>query len=168
MKKLIILFVFIFMSVITANATTVLYRISSNEVVDISVIHKTDFSVDLSYYGVLVDPPLTDGAQWLSPAPDYQNGVLGYAKINDNGVIRNATQAEIDTFQPAELDDRNQNEADQAIDYFQNHKQFRRIMTAFAAILVDEINILRSQHGLPVRTLQQLKTAIENRISKDD
>ena len=168
MKKLIILLAFIFMSVITADATTVLYRISSGEVASISVVDRTNFNVDLSYYGVLVDPPLPDGIQWFDPAPDYQRRVLGYAKINDNGTVRNATQIEIDGFAGFALDDKNQEEANKAAEYFQNDPQFRRVMIAFAAILVDEINILRAEHGLSDRTLSQLKTAITNRISKDD
>lgn len=35
-------------------------------------------------------------------------------------------------------------------------------------IIRDEINILRSLHGLPPRTLSQLKTAIKNKIDSGD
>lgn len=42
-----------------------------------------------------------------------------------------------------------------------------RVLRAFAAIVVDEINILRAQHGLPDRTFAQLVTAIKSRIDLD-
>ena len=35
---------------------------------------------------------------------------------------------------------------------------------AFAQVLLDEINILRSQHALPDRTMGQLSTAIKNKL----
>ena len=167
MKKLFII-LFIILLPICANATTVLYRISSGEVMEISTSNKTesDFGMSSTYFGVLTDPPFTDGTQWLGP--NYESRLFGYAKINDNSTIRNATQEEIDGFLLAAVGDRNQQQADRAKVYFQNDPEFRRIMNAFADILVSEINILRAEHGLADRTLSQLKTAIINRISKDD
>lgn len=38
------------------------------------------------------------------------------------------------------------------------------VLTAFAEIIIDEINVLRQQHSLADRTLAQLKTAIKNRV----
>jgi len=38
------------------------------------------------------------------------------------------------------------------------------IIRALASVLVDELNILRTQHSLPNRTLAQLKTAIRNKL----
>jgi len=147
--------------------TTALYRISSGEVTEISSADDTfDGFVNTPYWGILIDPPLSDGMDVRDSNHSYE--VLGYAKINDNGTVRNATQQEIDTFATFRLDDYNKRDAAEAINYFKSDPKLRRIMIAFAAILIDEINILRSQHGLPDRTLVQLKTAIENRISKDD
>ena len=166
MKKIFISILLVFLLAITANATTVLYRISSGEVVSISATDKTFPTANLTYFGKLTNPPLTDGTDWLDPS--YNRCVLGYAKINDGGTIRNATQVEIDTFDPLKLDDRNKQEVDNAKAYFQNDPEMRRILTAFADVLVSEINILRSEHGLADRTLSQVKTAIINRISKDD
>jgi len=142
----------------------VFYRKSSGEVDFIGIISTgaPGRPYDPGYFDELSDPPFTDGTQYKPKR------VLGSAKINDSGTIRNATQNEIDTFAGLELDDKNQRQADTAVEYFQNDPQFRRIMTAFASILVDEFNILRSEHGLADRTLSQLKTAIVNRISKDD
>lgn len=37
-------------------------------------------------------------------------------------------------------------------------------LKAFALIMLDEINILRSQHSLPLRTAQQLKTALRGKL----
>jgi hypothetical protein len=146
--------------------TTALYRLSSSEVTKISLIN-SQFNEDLdSFKAVLTDPALPDGIEFQDPSGSFR--VLGYAKINDSGTARNATQNEIDTFAALEADDRNQVEENRAKAYFQNHPQFRRVMTAFASILVDEFNILRAEHGLSDRTLSQLKTAILNRIDKDD
>jgi hypothetical protein len=146
--------------------TTALYRISSNEVIEISITNN-QFHDDLdSFKAVLTDPISPDGIKTQDPNGDYR--ILGYAKFNDSGAVRNATQEEIDTFAPAQLDDLNIREMDNAKTYFQDHPQFRRVMTAFASIMVDEFNILRAEHGLNDRTLSQLKTAVLNRIDKDD
>ena len=139
----------------------VIYRISSGEVEFIGTLGPGAGWYDPVFQDVLVDPPVPDGIICTLR-------VLGYAKINDNGTVRNATQIEIDGFAGFALDDKNQEEANKAAEYFQNDPKFRRVMIAFAAILVDEINILRAEHGLSDRTLSQLKTAIQNRISKDD
>ena len=37
-------------------------------------------------------------------------------------------------------------------------------MRAFALIVLDEINTLRSEHGLPLRTASQLKTALRSKM----
>ncbi len=39
-----------------------------------------------------------------------------------------------------------------------------RVLRAFAEVVMDEINILRSEHNLIDRTLSQLVTAIKNKI----
>lgn len=36
---------------------------------------------------------------------------------------------------------------------------------AFALVVLDEINILRAQHGSPARTLTQLKTAVRGKLN---
>jgi hypothetical protein len=40
----------------------------------------------------------------------------------------------------------------------------RRVLKAFAAVVLDEINILRQQHLLPDRTAEQLVTAIKSNL----
>ncbi len=42
--------------------------------------------------------------------------------------------------------------------------QNQSIMKAFAEVVLDEINTLRSQHSLPARTLPQLKTAVRSKL----
>lgn len=43
----------------------------------------------------------------------------------------------------------------------------KRVLRAFAEVVVDEINILRAQHSLADRTLSQLVTAIKNKIDEN-
>ena len=40
----------------------------------------------------------------------------------------------------------------------------QRVLKALAELLVDEFNVLRDLHGLPLRTFAQLRTAIRNKI----
>lgn len=167
-----------------------LYRINGGEVVKISATGQTWADRDTTYWGVLTDPPLPDGDQVRPIDGDLRT--LGYAKINDAGTVRNATQPEIDTFAPAQTADENLQDAGGAEDLFLNHPRFRKLMTAYSDIVKDELNILRgwlidfkaevAASGnlgdfqsrvatLPDtadRTLAQLKTAIQNRISEDD
>lgn len=39
-----------------------------------------------------------------------------------------------------------------------------QLWRAFVLVLLDELNTLRGQHGLPARTAAQLRTAVRNRI----
>lgn len=147
-------------------AITVLYRINGKEVIKISSKGQTFADRNGTYWGVLTDPPLPDGTEFKND--DRELKILGFAKIWDGTNVRNATQAEIDNFVVAESDDDKLQDKDEAINLFKTHPRFRKMMIAFADIIKDEINILRSQHGLPNRTLVQLKTAIENRMSEND
>ncbi len=149
--------------------TTVLYRIYGGEVIKISEKGQLFADRNVAYWGVLTDPPLPDGTDTRNPTdPNVELRVLGFAKIWDGSNVRNATQAEIDTFPIAEDADGKLQDKDSAIDLFQNHPRFRKMMVAFADIIKDEINILRAEHGLSARTLTQLKNAIQNRISEND
>lgn len=38
------------------------------------------------------------------------------------------------------------------------------LLRAFALVVLDEINVLRAQHGLAARTAAQLKTAVRNKL----
>jgi hypothetical protein len=170
--------------------TTALYRINGGEVIKISGTDQTWPDRNTTYWGVLTDPPFPDGT--VVREPDGPLRVLGFAKINDAGTVRNATQPEIDTFAPAQTADENLQDAGGAEDLFLNHPRFRKLMTAYSDIIKDELNILRGWIAdyktevaaatslgdlqtrvaglpdLPDRTLVQLKTAIQNRISEND
>lgn len=169
-----------------ANA---LYRKSGGEVVKISAT-QTWPDVNSTYWGVLVAPTFTDGTEYRDPNEDLR--VLGYAKINDAGTVRNATQPEIDNFITAETADDDLMDAQAAEDLFLTHPQFRKLMTAFADVIKDELNILRgwlvdykaevaaatslpdlqsrvaALPDLADRTLLQVKTQVQNRISEND
>ena len=146
--------------------TTALYRKNGGEVIKISIKDQSFADANSTYWGVLTDPAMPDGTEIRDP--NEADRVLGYAKIVDGTTVRNAVQAELDNFPVAELADENNQDADGAADLFQTHPRFRKMMIAFADIIKDEINILRAEHGLPDRTLAQLKTAISNRINKDN
>jgi len=147
--------------------TTVLYRVNGGEVVKISPTNQQFDQVDSNYWAVAADPAFPDGTE-LRQDESGPMRVLGYAKIMDGGSCRNATQPEIDGFAALETADENLMDRDGAKDLFQAHPRFRKMMIAFADILKDEINILRAEHALPARTLNQLKTAMLNRMSEND
>lgn len=44
------------------------------------------------------------------------------------------------------------------------HIQAKRVLRAFALVVLDEINILRSELGLEPRTADQIRQAIKNRL----
>lgn len=165
---------------------TAIYRKSSNEVHKISLMDQVWPEIDTNYWAIAADVNLPDGSDVREVLPTGRLGnfrVLGYAKIYEPGTntVRNATQTEIDGFEPLETEDENIQDADSAKELLSNHPRFRKLLVAFADILVDEINILRQQFNdttaevpqltntnFQPRTLAQLKTAIINRISKDD
>lgn len=166
MKTFIILFITFF--TFTANAaTTVLYRIASGEILGIS--DTEDFGSKAGEYGLdtVTNPTIQDGTIFRDPSTGRRR-VLGYAKIYSGGVVRNATQQEIDTFSPAEINDNKQVETLKAISDFENNPAMRRVLKAIIKELVDQLNVLRQEHGLSQITYQQAYTAIKNRIDKDD
>lgn len=67
--------------------------------------------------------------------------------------IKQPTQGEIDAHA--------ENEKVQAADI---EAQFDATLKAFALVMLDEINTLRTAASLPVRTVAQLKTAIKNKL----
>lgn len=171
--------------------TTVLYRVNGGEVVKISPTNQQFDSRDTNYWAVATDPAFPDGTE-LRQGGDGPLRVLGFAKIMDGGSCRNATQPEIDGFPAAEAADEALMDRDRARDLFQNHPNWRKLLTAFSDIIKDEFNIVRTWTrdfkteaaaatsladfqsriaGLPDlndRTLAQLKTAMLNRMSEND
>ncbi len=172
--------------------TTALYRISSGEVIKISLLDQQWSDRDATYWGILTTAAYPDGTQTRDVDGDLRE--LGFANFADVGgnTVRNAVQAEIDTYAAAQTEDENQQDADGAEGLFLTHPRNRKLMTALSDIIKDEINILRGWTAdfktevaaaislgdlqtrvatLPTladRTLAQLKTQIQNRIDKDD
>ncbi len=145
---------------------TALYRKSSGEVIKISTKGQPFTDADPQFWGVLIDSTRPDGDDVVDESGDLRGPLreLGFAKIADVGsnTARNATQAEIDTFESAQEDDENIESASRATDLLENHPQFRRAFMALAAALED---------ALPPgqrRTKGQLIAAAKAHVSKDD
>lgn len=180
---------------------TVRYRLNAFEVDSISQRGETFAGRNTTFWGVLTDPTFPDGMEILDRTdnPHGPPRILGLAKIAEplvgpNGNVRNATQAEIDLWQPAQDADRNQQDADQA-DFLiaeDGDPVVRKQQTAVYDIEVREFNIIRewlfdfqaavalasnlndikiavaALAVLDPRDLDQLRTAIRNRISPND
>ena len=124
-------------------ATSVLYRKSSGEVKKISTKGQVFPHINMTVFGYLTDPSLPDGTQNLERI-DNQLGLsrqLGYQKIAipASNLVRNATQAEIDTFAGFELEDNNQLDANGAVAFLENHPRFRKIFVGILKLLVDQL-----------------------------
>ena len=180
-----------------ATAIT-LYRLSSNEVIKISVMTspQTFDSRDTDFFGTLVDPSYPDGTSVFDPDDEPPiKRKFGFAKFADVGgdEVRNATQVEIDTWAAAELDDDNQADANRAADLGDTHPQFRKIFKSLLKSVVRENNIMATQWNefrvqvslatdfndlktrvaadtsdVPIRTNQQAFDALRPDINKDD
>ncbi len=151
-------------------SVTVQYRIRGGEVIKVSLPGQPFNVRDQTYWGKLTDPPRPDGDDAVPPSgPNVgQLRVLGFAKINDAGTVRNATQAEIDGFIVAEAEDEKDQDAEHAVTRALHHNVFGKMFKALALETMDELNILRALHGLPARTKPQLIAAIEARVDRED
>ena len=150
MKKIIFILIFIFCFVSPSNAASIVYRLSSGEVV---TLDDPPIGYPPSYFGFVTDPTAPDGLEIY----DSENNkrVLGYAKIYSGGVVRNATQEEIDTFLPAAQDDKNSKYAAAALAYFQNNAKFRMAIMAVIKGVVKEDN----EQRLWIRTFMEAVAA---------
>jgi len=178
-------------------ATTVLYRISSNEVIKISTRGQLFDDRDTTFWGVLTDPSLPDGNQVRDntgelPGPLRVLGLAKFAVVGTN-TVRNATQTEIDGFAAPETDDDNQQDASRAADLGDIHPQFRKMFKSVSKAAVRENNIMANRYNelraqmlaatslgdlqtritnntqdAPTRTNQQAFDALRTDVSKDD
>lgn len=147
------------------------YRLSSFEIDTWS--ENQQFSDSNPTIFAIVDDPLTpDGTETHSPSPDFLLRVLDFSKFYDVGTntMRNATQSEIDTFEPAEIDDNNQIAAVRATgsidEAVPGSDKTRRLETkaisktelsytkairdgALLDVFLGYINALRAEHSLP-------------------
>jgi len=162
MKRIILSFCLLFAFSCAAHATTVLYRLSSGEVLNIS-LNDNDFEPLDSFFGVLIDPPFSNGTDWRDSSGNDR--VFGYAKINDNGTVRNATQVEIDGFLAARETDRSAELVQDTINYLNNNPIMKRIFKALAKAMNDDLNELRQQAGLQIKTFNQFKTQVLDEVN---
>ena len=135
-KLLIVLSVFFYTTV--GYATTALYRISSNEVYEISASNSTFPMKTNQFVAVAADVSVSDGMITVDPSGELR--VFGYAKIKDGSTIRNATQPEIDGFGDAEIADLKQRQANIATEYFLSDDRIKRIVIAIVRGIVREDN----------------------------
>lgn len=87
--------------------------------------------------------------------PQLTQAVLDAALITYAADVANINA----TFAQLELD----NERNRLRDTFDDDE--RRLLRAFAEVVLDELNNLRGQHGLAPRTMTQLRTAIRNKLT---
>lgn len=152
------------MSVLADGDTTVRYRKSSGEVLKISPKGQSFAFLDTTFWGIFLSANFPDG---IDSTPLRQLGIAKIALPGTPNVVRNATQAEIDTFAVRKVNDKNIQDREVARDFLRLHPRFRKVLIALIDILIDEINLLRDEHALTNRTLQQAKNAILNRISEN-
>ncbi len=153
-------------------AVTALFRIRGGEVIKVQLSGQDFSDADSTYWGVLTDPSRPDGDQVRDlSGEDGELGplrVLGFAKFNDAGTVRNATQAEIDAFVTGEAEDKKDMQVTGAVGALSVNPRFRKAFKALALGMMDEINILRALHGLAPRTKAQLLTAVNDRVDRED
>lgn len=188
MRKLTLSAFFILLTCSIVFATTAQYRISSGEVYGISTINQV--YENGQFLASTNSATYPDGTICLDPNGDLK--VFGYAKIYDNGVIRNATQNEIDTFAAANIEDANIFNAEKALSHFESNIKFRMAIMAVIRGIVREDNenkqfdrdlldVIATSTSLgdfqsraaaldrPVdREVADAKTYILNQINKDD
>jgi len=180
--------------------TTSRYRLASFEVDKNSNKDQSFSDRDVTIFGVLTDPTFPDGTDVRDQSTDEPGpfGVLGFAKhaepgVGPNGNVRNSTQAEIDTYAAARVDDENQQDAERAADLGDVHKQFRKIFKALLKNNVRENNLNAAQwnafraevaaatslgdlktrvandtQDVPIRTNQQAFDVLRTDVDKDD
>ena len=134
----------------------VLYRKNGGEVLGASKHADAYTSVDPVYFGMLIDPAFPDGVDI---------GVRKFA-IPIGNTVRNATQIEMDNWPVAEAADDNLAARVKAKLAFTDDPQMRKILRAFASIVLDEINTLRQNPTTvySARTMTQLLNAISAKI----
>lgn len=168
---------------------TALVRINGGEVLKISLPvtarpnrpakpHQLFTDRDTNYFEVLVDPPRPDGddVRDMSGGVDGKPGpfrVLGFAKVFRVGIIRDATQPEIDDFAVRQEDDEQDQGAADARSLIEETRinpgsRFRKSLKALAMVTMEEINILRVAAGLPPRTKAQMLAAVAAKVDRDD
>lgn len=131
-----------------------LYRINGGQVLGMSI----NTYEDSTYFANLTDPLEPDGRNLQPP------------KIHDAGTVRNATAPEVAAFATAEAEDQNLMDRETAKTLYTGQSVSRKVLKAFAQILVDYLNVLHSKQKppLPATTLAEFVAAVKGRIDSGD
>lgn len=117
----------------------------------------TDLSVAQSWQGSFTDfvqdPSTPDGAD------------LSIPKIWDGVHVRNAVALEIANFTVAQSTDDNLQQRTNALNIYLSDPNFRKLMRAFAFVLLGQINTLRTKAALPTLQMSDVQTALQNAIN---
>jgi hypothetical protein len=148
---------------------TVLYRITSGEVLKISTKGQAFPDINPMQFAVLTDPDLPDGSENVESDNPHLR-VLGFQKIADpeNNIVRDASQAELDLFSQAEIEDDDMMDKLFARVFMNDHPRFKKLMKATVKVLVDEINNVRREVRLePKLDDYEVRKRIKDRIKSD-
>ncbi len=124
-----------------------LYRLSSGEIVSQSIDTDPWPDIDTRFFSVLDNPAIEPGADLSQPL------------IWDGTQVRKATQSEISTFQTAAQDDDNLLQREQVADLFNTDRStWGKMLRVITLVTLDEVNTLRQQVGLPLLTVDDIRT----------
>jgi hypothetical protein len=152
---------------------TVLYRISSGEVLKISLRGQIFDRINSNIFAYLIDPSFPDGTD-NREIVDGQLGpgrILGYQKIAipGSGLVRNGTQEEIDGFQSLQQEDDNLQDELGAKVFLETHPRFRKIFVGILKLLVDQLleksNVKQNEM---ITQWNQFKSGIASATSLDN
>jgi len=154
-------------------ATTVLYRISSGEVLKISTRGQQFPHINNNYFDYLIDPDLPDGTD-NRPIID---GKLGPARtpgsqkiaIPGSNLVRDATELEIDGFEAFKVEDEKALDETGAKAFLLTHPRFRKIFVGILKLLIDQLlektNVKQNEM---ITQWNQFKTGIAGATSLAD
>lgn len=153
--------------------TTVLYRISSGEVLKISTKGQVFNEINSNIFSYLTDPSFPDGTDnreiidgEFGPARQ-----LGFQKIAIPGsnLVRNATQLEIDGFEAFKVEDEKIQDQIGAVAFLETHPRFRKIFVGILKLIVDQLleksNVKQNEM---ITQWNQFKSGIESATSLAD
>lgn len=132
-----------------------IYRVNGGEVVGVARNDPTG-NYNANYQAHVYNPSAPDGEDMNQP------------KIWTGTELRNATAQEISDFATYQAEDENLQQRIDAIEWLKNHSVVRKALKSAFEVVLEELNILRTEHSLPDRTLAQFLTAWENKVNAGD
>lgn len=156
--------------------THAFYRLRTGEVIAVAR-KRTDGTIQdwlsrdptlVMYFGQAVDPFTPDGDNVVDRSqaqlgPPWQLGFAKYYDVRTN-TVRNATQAEIDTYGGGEDEDEKDRDVDGAKEFMKTHPQHRKMIQA----LFKAMNRIRTDAGLVAWTRPQIITFIDSNVDRED